>query len=419
MTMVYKKEVLPQKSLKNLILTTCNDVKYRYRLIKSLFQERVLMQQQNPGVEDEALPLPYAFIVAILKKYVHEIDTLRSPEKQGNSSKVFLLAHSRKKGYSVGILIGMKDYLITVYAIEQINSAAFYAKKISLYTHLQHIYFDLLDLDRHVEKIKEKQQKKIERMKKQCTVFYQDKTCQYLFRFTKHVRERRAHAKKARLTLPDSVVGDILKYLVHNKVSHEALLDSLKNVRKEKQIALIFYNRYKTHLIGLLAAFDVSMKGYMVVTVVTMYDEVPKEKNSQKLLFPKVERIPLYDYDLDPCMVRYEKEKEQKALAFQRELNEAKKHSSIVKVTSYDEYLEKFEDGPKLKKASIKKIKLRKIQVKDVNKSSSNSLEVVDLLQNQPNPEQKVALDYSIICRIKYFIGEALKKFLNVFLNKV
>jgi hypothetical protein len=255
-----------------------------------------------------------------------------------------------------------------------------------------HHYFDALDLDAYLRETKKKRQQYIENIRKKAfrktDLFYQRGQYQYRFKISRHATTKRSSTNKTRLTLPEGVVGDVLKYLVIDETSSVKLSEYLKDVKDEKQIALIFYNRERTHLIGLLAAFDVRLEDAMVITVVTMYDDVPTDKSAQKLLFPKVERITLFEYDLESCMHQYELREAEKRRVKEEQLEQAlkevKKETSIIKVSSLDNY-----SGEKryIKKAKVTSRANRKIRKVKVEKPQYPTREEVS-----PQPVKNVSM---------------------------
>jgi len=389
MTKIYKRETLPQQAYINPILTRRDDTEYRYRLIRRLLQDRSKKYQEYL---DKELQIPYAFIVGILKHYVHEVDMEKPLSKQGNTSRLFLLARSKKRDFAIGVLMVIKDFEITVYDVQKLISNSYKQKTVELHKDALHIYIDDLDLDEYVENIKaiQKNQKKEIRKKalRENNIFHQEGDFFYLYSLTKHIYTSRSYSKGMRLTLPQKAVSDILKYLMTDEMSRQELLYSLQGVKNEKQIAIVLCNREKSHLIGLLVAFDVGAEDFMLATVITMYDSVPEDKSAQKLLFPKIERISLYDYDLEEFMANYdikqtEKERDNKAL-MERRLKEAKENPrAIVKVSSYDEYYEKYGGVKKVNSASLVQKKIRRVYIEqldmsdNVNAKTSTSSEIL------------------------------------------
>jgi DNA primase len=119
-----------------------------------------------------------------------------------------------------------------------------------------------------------------------------------------------------------------------------------------------------------------------------MYDDVPTDKSAQKLLFPKVERITLFEYDLESCMHQYELREAEKRRVKEEQLEQAlkevKKETSIIKVSSLDNY-----SGEKryIKKAKVTSRANRKIRKVKVEKPQYPTREEVS-----PQPVKNVSM---------------------------
>jgi hypothetical protein len=107
MTKFYKTTIKTEPEHKNPVLTKKNGIEYHYRLIKKQLQIRAKLKLEYPDVEDEFLPLPYGFIVAILKHYIYHFDALQDGQNHGK--KVLLLAQSEKRDFAVAILVAEED----------------------------------------------------------------------------------------------------------------------------------------------------------------------------------------------------------------------------------------------------------------------------------------------------------------------
>ena len=376
MTKLYRLKPQIKTEYNYSVLTTHDNIEYQYRLIKKQVQLRYIMNKQYPDVADENLSLPYGFIIGILKHYVHHIDANRPPSQQGDSEKILLMAQSPKKGFSVALLVSMENYLLTVYDVQKIDNEIFSFKDVTLYPEVEHYYLETLNLDTYIRevKLKKREYEKIKRKKilNKTKQFHKEEGFLYLYKISKHVNKKRSSTKKQRLTLVPEAIANILYFLVTDEKSKKCLSNSIKEVEEEKKVALIFYNRDKTHLIGMVVALNVELENTMVVTIVTMYDNVPKEKTIQMLLFPKLERIVLYDYDLDSYMTDYDleyarKEKKRK-LMVRQQLEESKKGSNIIKISSIDEYY--IINNRFLRKANNKNLNHRKVKKVQVRKHS-------------------------------------------------
>jgi len=341
------------------VLTKHEGEEYRYRSVKRHLKD--------------ISTIPYDFIIAILKEYVYTIDANHSMAQRGESGKILLIAKSNREEYAVAVLMSMENYLMTIHDIQKVPLYQVSEERMNLYPDIPYHYFESLDLDAYLKKITQIKETYIQKHRKkalkQTEQFYGRRGYQYRYKISQHAYTKRSHSKGVRLTLPLEAVKDVLKYLVKNENAYEQLQKQLKYVKDEKQIALIFYNRGRTHLLGLLVAFDVSLDDMMVVTVVTMLDDVPKDRSAQRLLFPKVDRIALYDYDLGAFMEEYNREQKQKELEKEERLKKrlqesTAKQEGIVKVSSLDEY---YDNNMHIKRANTTvtthRRKIRKVKV--------------------------------------------------------
>ena len=239
-------------------------------------------------------------------------------------------------------------------------------------------------LDEGKESCQKYFQKKRKQAIKKAEHIYNHGTYQYFCKISNHAYTKRSSAKETRLTLPKKAVYDLLRYLLKSEESYEALQQKLINVKDEKQLALVFYNRDRSHLVGLLVAFNISIDGLMVITVITMYDNIPQDKSAQKFLFPKVERITLYDYDLGEVMDQYdeqEKEKEEiKEVKRKEQLNRNRQTTRITRVSSLDEYYA--EDHHHIKKVNCTSRSTGKIRKVKVEKTYVNTDMFADEVQS-------------------------------------
>jgi len=381
MSKLYRKTKNTEQNYNYPVLTRRKRKEYRYILSKNQLRIRVAIKIQYKGVADEDLPLPYGFIVGLLKQYVYNIEGKLPEEQKDCGEKVLLLAKSSKRGFYVAVLVSMKDYVMTVHDVQKIKSHEYQNRVEQLYTNVKHHYFETLDLDEYLEEVKGSRvkyfQNKRKKVIKKADLIYHHDTYQYFCKISNHAYTKRSSTKETRLTLPKKAVYDLLKYLLKSEDSYASLQQKLMYIKEEKQIALVFYNRDRTHLVSLLAAFNISIDGLMLITVITMYDNIPQDKSAQKFLFPKVERITLYDYDLGTFMDQYdEKQKEReetKELKRKEQLARYREESNITKVSSLDEYYEnnlhiRKADGSLKSTRKIRKLKVEKMHHVEVNK---------------------------------------------------
>jgi len=356
------------------VLAKHNSVEYRYTFTEKEKYVRKDMDQEHAKRPDKKHPLPYDFIIGILKHYVHNIDDMKY-----NTDKVVLSAQSLERGYFVVLLVSMKENLLTVHNIQKIVGNEFKPQSLSIYRKLEHYYFKKLNLDVYLENVQNVRLHYEDNLRKSIykstQPFFRNDNCEYYYVISKHAYTKRSPSKGQRLTIPEKAVSDILRYLVKHKESFVALQERLYGVKDEKKIALVFYNRGRNHLIGMLVAFDMRLNDIVVARVITMYDDVPKHRDAQNLLFPKVDRITLYEYDLAPIMEEYDRKEEEKAKRKAQQLEKYRKESKIIKIASFD-------DMPIIKKANNKNLNrkpIRKIQVKK------------PIEHNIPSTESKIA----------------------------
>jgi len=192
-------------------------------------------------------------------------------------------------------------------------------------------------------------------------IFSTCNSCSYRYKISEHAFKKRVDSKLSRLTISTEAIVDVLSYLVEDKIAYKDLQKHLSCVNYEKKIALIFYNQKKSHLIGILVAFNVSLPDTVVATIITMYDRVPKNQNIQKMLFPNEDRIALYDYDLATFLdAENERLKKKKDTKLKQNLLGTK----ITKISSAD----KDRKSISIRKVTQETRKIKKIRrIKKVN----------------------------------------------------
>ena len=366
--------------LKYPVLIRYKGVEYRYNFIEHHQYIQEKENKEHMDIDNESHYFPYPFMVGILKQYVPYIYKRKTNKKE----KVVLSAKSMDKEYVAVLVVSLDGYLLTVHSMHKIPNRVFEAEDTSFYPNLKHHFFSKLDLDKYAENAKmirsNYEQRLLEKVNKTTIPFACREIYEYKYKITNHAYMKRRNEKGTRLTLPEKVVSNVLRYLVKNDLPYDKLKQKLQHVENEKKVALIFPNRDKSHLVGMLVAFDFRLNTIVVVTVITMYDNVPKEKSAQNLLFPKVDRITLLDYDLDAVMKEYdeaqaiqEKRKDEK---LKNTLSQNRKNKNGIKiVSSLDEELSITKatsiDSPFPK---IKKVKI----TKRANKRKETKVLVVD-----------------------------------------
>ncbi len=143
----------------------------------------------------------------------------------------------------------------------------------------------------------------------------------YTYRMARHLFTFRDKARKARLTISEDAVVDVLKYTF----KYSCLAETDVNYEKR---ALVFPSRDKKYFVGILIAIEDGL-----VTVVSMYD-VPSDKYKKIALYSKEKKIFLDDYDLDAFVNEEEKKEKAYTEAYVRRNKEG-----IYKFDSYQEYL--------------------------------------------------------------------------------
>jgi hypothetical protein len=186
----------------------------------------------------------------------------------------------------------------------------------------------------------------------------------------------------ARLTLPKKIVADVLRRLVATPKYRERLERLFDDAKTEEKVAVIIPNREGTRNIGILCAVDFRYRdsGVVRVEVITMYDDGPmknRPKGEQYLLFPKVRRIVMHDYDLDAAMKENEEEKKpeksSEILIIDREEERRMERSKIATVTtppaettvkkrSGGIYVIPRGEGTELRRAKVERRSVRKIR---------------------------------------------------------
>lgn len=341
------------------ILIHYNGIEYRYTFTEKQKYVCKGMDQQHFKRPDKEHPLPYDFIIGILKHYVHNIDDMKY-----NTDKVVLSAQSLERGYFVVLLVSMKGNLLTVYNIQKIIGKEFKLQSLNIHEKMGHYHFAELNLDlylKNIQKVRLNYKANLRKsIYKSTQPFFRNDNCEYCYVISKDAYTKRSQSKAQRLTIPEKAVSDILRYLVNHEESFVTLQERLDGVKEEKKISLVFYNRDKSHLIGMLVAFDVRLNDIVVATVITMYDDVPKHRDAQKLLFPKVDRITLYEYDLAPIMEECDRKEKEKAKRKAQQLEKYRKESKIIKIASLDD----MSVIKKANKENLNRKPIRKIQVK-------------------------------------------------------
>lgn len=389
------------------ILINYDGAEYKYRLAKSVLQKRSATARANPNTPNEDLKIPYDFIIAILKYIVIHFESKKYIEDRGKHKEAFFVAKSKKKDIAVGVLVEMRDFLLTVKNVAEVPKEDYDTKTIKNCIDKECVYLSDLDLDKYVKKNNKRKKeirKRLEEKAKKMTLFYASDTLAYRFGFSRHIGESRSSAKGARLTIPEAAVANILKHLVKN--FHSKLEEKLDGLKGEKQLAIVFPSRDKRYHIGILVAIDNRLRDILLFNVITMIDIVPKDISSASFLFPKAERIFLPDYDLQSFMIEYEeeeKEKEKEKAIRKKEkvkrlLEENRANpNSITKVSRYSK------QEPIIEKANVrrqKKIKtVRKVRV-------NNTLNAVD----QRREDKKINNNKSLLQRVLDYVKSLLVK---------
>ena len=316
----------------NPILTLSYGKQYRYRFVSLVRAQR--HDLLDTTTYNEAYDIPYQFILAILKYFVHNVDAVRDKEDHGNYPQTLLLAESKKRDYAIAIIVTIKDFLVTVVSTERILSSEFISKKIHGYPMERKLFFSDLDLDAYLEEIEKKKKTRFKEISKKYPVLWEseDSDMIYYLSCTAHLQEKRSNKSGKRLTIPIDAVKDVLRYAIKN--AKEDLKAYIGTSEKEKQLVVIFPSYDKSYNIGILIAVN-----EILVTVISMYDVSPQDKGYNTLIFPNAKRLVMSNYDLKTFMDEYNR---QKADERAKRLEIAKKDSGkITIISSYDAYLPK------------------------------------------------------------------------------
>ncbi len=188
----------------------------------------------------------------------------------------------------------------------------------------------------------------------------------YHFSCTNHLWKKRKNLSGKRLTIPVKALKDVLRYTMETSAS--VLSEYIGKSRKEKQILIVIPSVDKTYSVSILVAIHDTL-----FTVITMYDVPPKSRfeGIETLMFPKVKRIILPNYDLAVYMEIHNEQLKVKKKDRQEKLKQAKVEAigsgSIEIVSSLDDYC-----PPKLKivgaKPEMEKIRVVRSASKNISK---------------------------------------------------
>ncbi len=325
----------------NPVLTLNEGTEYQYRFVKEVKGQRIKLSDSETYNENH--DIPYQFIIGTLKYFIHNIDAQRTERERGWHDQTVLLAESKKRGFSIAVLVVMRDFLVTVISAERVLLSEYESKTLSSHPLERKLFLKDLDLDAYLEKTKEKKKEKRQRIARKYPSFWEDESSGQTYRLscTKHLKEERSNTSGERLTLPMDAVRDILRYAMDHSVS--ALKKYIGSSTKEKKIVLIFPSPDKSYNVGILIAID-----DLLVTIISMYDVPPSDKGLSTLIFPDAKRIVLADYNLEEFMEEYDaKEAERIVLRKQmleRQLEIARKQGDGIRsFSSLDEYYDRKE----------------------------------------------------------------------------
>ncbi len=311
-----------QHTYSNPVLIEYNGMEYTYRFTKALHNRRKI-QSKTPNTM-----IPYGFIVAILQSIVRS-------DNAHKEQIFFAMAGSNERDYAVGIHVHVRNGLLTVVDAIKISLSSYRKHTVSAYKGKRHLYLDDLDLDLYLKQEElRKHVRKLGKKIKKYPDFYNYGKFMYRYKLTKHLDGPRGKSKKKRMTLPEAVIKDVLRFFVkHYRNKLEAYLS---DTLIEKKLVLVFQHWEKGYNIGILVSIDKSVENNMLFTVITMIDEEPKDKTSAAYLFPAVPRIVLAEYDLRAGMQQYE-EKQRRLKIQKQELLEKRRKESSITVLSKDE----------------------------------------------------------------------------------
>ena len=301
----------------NPVLVEVGEITYKYRLIRDLRIKR--------KVEDRTAVVPESHAKAVVTAFVETVISKEEPYLRKNYSKILVKVLYEKKNYCIGVVFQINNGLIHISDIRNIPVDT-YKEEVLPVLEGETLLMEDVDIEQMIIRMEPEINKH--------QLFYGTKDMKYRLAFTRHVSERRAGRKNARLTLPTPVIRNIVKFFVkENMTKIEKYMSESINERK---VVIVLQDREKEYNIGILVIINVAVPGNIIFIVLTMIDEKPKETHFAKVLFPKVPRLKINDFDLDKEMLDHEK-----TIPKIRKVTVKKGETRITKVASIDEYYEK------------------------------------------------------------------------------